>query len=289
MQSGLLTLKDLSTDNILTILNLAEQNTQNSQILTGKKFAILFERTSLRTKCSFEIAINELGGFSSFIDWHRANFNKADLEDEARVLALYYDGIICRVGSHPAIECIHSVSDVPVINALTDLYHPCQALADILTIKQVYANLTEPNLVFLGPATNVSNSLGIICKKLGVNFTHCGPKDFAPSPSIVGEGMKFEHDLAKSLKDADIIYTDAWVSICFSGNEHTIVDKCTAYQLNKTTLSHCRKKVQFMHCMPISYGHEVTKDALGSMEQLHLKQAMNRIHAQKALLQWIYQ
>ena len=286
MQNSLLTLRDLTAEQILDILN---TEIEGQTPLTDRKFALLFQKTSLRTRCSFEIGIHELGGFSSYIEWESANFAKADLADEAQVLGEYYDGMIVRMGSQEELEVLANSSGIPVINGMTDFYHPCQTITDLLTIKQDLPNWREQKIVFMGPATNVSQSLAIAAEKLKLNFIHCSPKGLEPDKNIVGDNIAVTHDVAEALQDCDLIYLDAWLGIGQDLDKQAILKAAQPFQLNPETIKMCKKTPHIMHCMPITYGHEViNREFLQTLPTLNISQAKNRIAAQKKLLISIY-
>ncbi len=277
---NLLTLKDWSKGDILQIIEesilLKEDPEKYYEVLRGKTLAMLFEKTSTRTRISFEVGMTQLGGHAMFIDWKTTQLGKADLKDEIKCIERYVDLIMARVYKHETIQKIAENSSKPVINGLCDKYHPCQILADLLTIKEKLGKLEGLKLAYIGDGNNVCNSLIIGCKKVGMKINVAAPKGYEP----LEEPDLLTTDPKEAAKDADIIYTDTWVSM---GQEKEAEERKKVfrpYQVNKELLG----KALFMHCLPAYRGYEVTDEVIDSKQSIVFDQAENRLHAQKAVI-----
>ena len=287
---------DLTNDELCGLLELAAEvkrsPRQYAQALAGKSIALLFEKPSLRTRLTFELAIKQLGGDSVFTEGRVGG--REPLKDVARNLDKWVNGIVARVFSQDTAEELARWSAVPVINALSDLYHPCQALADVLTIKEHFGNLPGQKLAFVGDGNNVAHSLMITAVRLGMHFGLGCPQGYLPNPEVVaqaeglaavsGASLVITHDVDEALEGAHAIYTDVWTSM---GQEREAARRKKAFQpfqVNEDLLSRTRPDAVFMHCLPARRGEEVTEEVIESRRSVVFEQAENRLHAQKALL-----
>src|SRR3989338_1005898 len=262
------------------ILNLAIKLKKNPEKyysrLKNKILVMLFEKTSTRTRTSFEAGMAQLGGHAIFLDWTTTQLKKAKLKDEIKCIASYCDIIMARVYSHDTVKEIAANSKVPVINGLCDKYHPCQILGDLQTIKEKFGKLKGLKLAFIGDGNNVCNSLIIGCKKVGIKISVACPKGFEPleKPDVLTT------DPAKAAEGADIVYADTWVSMGQEAEKAKRIKIFKKYQVTKKLLG----KALFMHCLPAYRGFEVTDEVIDSKQSIVFDQAENRLHAQKALM-----
>lgn len=295
----LLTLKSWSQNDIFGTVEeglvIKDHPERYTDMLRGKTLAMLFQKTSTRTRCSFEVGMHQLGGQALFLDWRTTNFALADLRDEAQVLSRYADVIMARMLKHEDLLELAAGSEVPVINGCCDRYHPCQALGDLLTILEVRGRLEGAHVVYIGVRNNVCNSLIDACSKAGVRITAVTPGVNGPaedSELIVNAKATglFEEtlDVEAAIADADFIYTDTWIDMEFFNNpefedeKKRRVDLFQPYQINAELLT--KTKALVMHCLPAHKGYEITADVMASDRCIAVDQAENRMHAQKAVL-----
>lgn len=299
MKRDFISIKDLSVKEIEGIFTLAGAIKKNPQefreVLKGKTLALVFEKPSTRTYVSFQVGMFQLGGNAIYLGPQQAKLGvRESIKDAARTLSRYVDGIVLRTFEHKNVVDMAKYAAIPVINGLTDLLHPCQALADILTIKEIKHNLKGVNLAFVGDGNNVLHSLLYGCSKLGINLFMATPKKFAPNAQIVKEARKFAkesgaqiflfHESEKAVENADLIYTDVWVSM---GKEKEAEDRkkiFKKFQVNSKLVKRAKKDVLIMHCLPAHRGEEITDEVIDSKKSLVFEQAENRLHVQKAIL-----
>jgi ornithine carbamoyltransferase len=286
--------------------------------LENKTLAMIFQKTSTRTRVSFEVAMTQLGGHAIYLDWRTTQFIMADIRDETRTVAKYVDIIMARLLTHAELEKMASASTVPVINGLCEKYHPCQILGDLMTIKEKKGKLRGLKLVYVGLANNISNTLTIGCTRTGMHFTLCAPERHPISldeslidearrrfeerhpepitpdkgPIVEAKGLyEEEKDLKKAIKDADIVYTDTWVDMelfldpKFEEEKKRRMRTFMPYQVNKKLLEGSNALI--MHDMPIHRGYEIDDWAIDSPNSIILDQAENRLHIQKAIMLWL--
>jgi ornithine carbamoyltransferase len=287
---------DLSTDDLLRILDLAQQVKQSRQrfasVLKGRYVSLLFEKPSLRTRMTFELAIKQLGG--DCVTQVGMIGDREPLKDVARNLARWTDAIVARTFTQETIEELSRWSGIPVINALSDLYHPCQALADVFTLKEHFGRLRGLKLAYVGDGNNVAHSLLLCCARLGIHCSVATPSGYQPIPDIVararelalnsGAQIDITNDPVSAVRAAHAVYTDVWTSM---GQETEAAERnklFAPYQVNQDLLQAARPDVLFMHCLPAKRGLEVTDDVIESAQSIVFDQAENRLHAQKALL-----
>ncbi len=297
----LISLFDLSQQELHTILNLSEQ--VKSLLLAGRRppwlqgrvLAMLFEKPSLRTRVSFEAGIGQLGGTAMFLGQEVGWQSREATSDFVRVLAQYVDYVVCRAKSHDSVQDLASYNVVPIINGLTDQAHPCQALADLLTMRQACGPLSGRQLTFVGDGNNVARSLALGCAMVGMRFRLLGPRDYFMPPGTVDAIIERypNADIDQSdrpqvgLAQADFCYTDVWTSM---GQEAEMKLRQAAFgpfQLNAQLLKHAGAGCQVLHCLPARRGEEITDEVIDSKSSLIVEQAGNRMHAQKGLLIWL--
>jgi ornithine carbamoyltransferase len=293
----LLSVADLSAAEVEKIVTqaLKIKRGPTPQSLSGKVLALLFEKPSLRTRVSFEVAIHQLGGYSLYLSPEEVGLGKREpASDVARVLSRYVHGIIARTFAHHTLQALVSRSTVPVINALSDSEHPCQALADIVTIRENKGKLRGLTLAFIGDGNNVANSLLLAAAQVGINFRIASPLGYAVKDEILqtakglashsGSQISLTDKPEQAVKDADVVYTDVWTSMG-QEIESAIRRKAFArYQVDARLLSLAKKDAIFMHPLPAHHGEEVASGILEDPRSVVFDQAENRLHLQKALL-----
>ena len=299
-------LKDLSTEEIQNILDRAATIKANpkeySQLLTGESLAMLFQKTSTRTRVSFEVAMTELGGHAIYMDWMTSNFVLSGIEYETEYLSRNVSCIMARLKHHLDLEKIISSSGVPVINGCCEKFHPCQALTDILTVSEHYdGELPSAHIVYVGVQNNVSNSLAGICSKLGIQLSIATPKADAKGESLdedtqsmISSSDRIQHvtDPKEVIGSADFVYTDTWIDMQYFNNpdfkneKDARVKQMAPYQINRALVKGIDCKI--MHDMPIHDGYEITPEMVRDPRSIIFEQAENRLHAQKGLLWWLY-
>ena len=279
-------ISDYSNDVIQSLIMSAHQlkkDTYRGKQLNGKTVGLIFEKPSLRTRVSFEMAIHHLGGHAISLQQDEIQLGKREsIEDVAKVLSRYMDMVMIRTFEHDAITQFAQSASIPVINGLTNRSHPCQALADALTIYEHFKRLEGIKLSYLGDDNNVSRSLAEVCRATGMICTISTPKQ-SKDPLT---GVYYEADPKQAIKQADVIYTDTWVSMGANTDE-SLVAQLHAYQLNETLLQAAPKTAIIMHCLPAHRNEEITDAVLTGAQSQVFNQAENRYHAQKALLVYL--
>ncbi len=287
---------DLSVDQLLELLDLTQQMKQTRQrfasALKGRYVSLLFEKPSLRTRMTFELAIKQLGG--DCVTQIGMIAERELLKDVARNVARWTDAIVARTFAQQTIDELAEWSGIPVVNALSDLYHPCQALADMFTLKEQFGRLRGLKLAYVGDGNNVAHSLLLCCARLGVHCAIATPDGYRPQSTIVERAAEFAgassarieltNDPIAAVRFADAVYTDVWASM---GQEAEAAERrniFAPYQVNEALLSQARKDTLFMHCLPAKRGQEVTDGVMESPQSVAFEQAENRLHVQKALL-----
>ena len=301
-----LSISDFSSNELRDMLDLAidlkkerEENGANRPLLKDKKLGMIFQKPSLRTRVSFERGMEHLGGSAMYIGPAEIGLGKREsIADVARVMAGYVDAIMARVFEHEHILELAKWSSVPVINGLSDFNHPCQAMADILTVLEEFGQTKGINVTYVGDGNNVAVSLMQVCAKLGSNFTIANPAGYDMPPSSIAEARKFAaesgstitllEDPHKAVKNADVIYTDTWTSM---GQEEETAKREKAfppYQVNEELVKEARDHVIVLHCLPAHRNHEITDAVADGPHSRLFPQAHNRMHAQKAILVKLY-
>lgn len=293
--ASLLSAADLDTDALAAILadglEIKRCPGDYADALAHVAVALLFQKTSTRTRCSFEAATREMAAHCSYLDWSRSNFMLADVRDEVIVLSRYYDVIVARVDRHRTLQVMAEHAEVPVVNGLSDREHPCQAVADLLTLAEYFGpDLRGLRLAWVGDGNNVCRSLVQAAARLGVECTLCSPEghwlDAAGLPG--GAAMvRHEADPRAAVRGVDVVYTDTWVSM---GQEQQMAERQRRFaglQVDSGLMALAAPGALFMHCLPAHPGHEVSAQVLRSPRSIVFDQAENRKHAQKALLLWL--
>ncbi len=263
--------------------------------LQGKTLALVFEKPSLRTRVAFEAGMTQLGGHGSYLSANDIDMGgRESVPDVARNLSRWVHAIAARVFRHATVETLARYATVPVINALSDREHPCQALADMLTLREHYGRLAGLTLAYVGDGNNVAHSLMLLGATLGMNIRIGCPPDYRPDPEILtlAERRAAEHNASiwitpspvEAVEGADAVYTDVWASM---GQEHEAARRRPVfqpYQVNASLMTHARSGALFMHCLPAHRGEEVTADVIDGSQSVVFEQAENRLHVQKALI-----
>lgn len=287
---------DLTPEELSGLLDLTQQVKQSRQrfasALKGRYVSLLFEKPSLRTRMTFELAIKQLGG--DCVTQVGMIGGREPLKDVARNLARWTDAIVARTYQQETIDELARWSGIPVVNALSDLYHPCQALADMFTLKEHFERLRGLKLTYIGDGNNVAHSLLLSCARLGMHCTVATPKGYEPKAEIVAKARGFApasgaqieivNDPVQAVRGAHAIYTDVWTSM---GQEAEAAERhrtFAPFQVNAELLQAARRDVLFMHCLPAKRGLEVTDEVIESPQSIVFDQAENRLHVQKALL-----
>ncbi|MCF7836802.1 ornithine carbamoyltransferase [Candidatus Gracilibacteria bacterium] len=284
MKKDFLSLADLSKEELLELLEVAatQRLRVTSQILKNRHLALYFEKPSLRTKASFETGIGELSGTFSYFSATDAGKlgERESAEDLARTMNGYFAAIIARVHDHIALEKFAAASDIPVINALSDREHPCQVLADLLTIRGELGRLDNFKLAFLGDGNNVALSLALAAEILGFEFMLAGPAKY----QLKFDQIKQSENINEVLANADVVYTDSWTSMGDEAKADEREATFRPFQLNADALKKAKPSAIVMHCLPAHRGEEITNEVIDSKQSIVFEQAANRLPAQKALL-----
>ena len=301
MKRDVISIADLSTPEIVAILDVAarlkadQMAGKRSAPLAGKALALLFLKPSLRTRLSFEMAMEQLGGTSRFLGPNEVGLGtRESVPDVARTIGLYVDAVAVRVFAHSVAKELAQHCPVSVISGLSDDEHPCQILADLLTLQERFGQLRGLTLAYVGDSNNVANSLLLALPRLGVNLCVASPAEYQPAPEILeqayqdakagGAWIEIASDPAAAVANANAVYADSWYSM---GQEHEATKRRPTfkpYQVNEELMSHARPGTLVMHCLPAHRGDEITDAVLDGPSSVVFQQAENRLHAQKALL-----
>lgn len=292
----LLTLKDLSQKEILEILNTADQLKYEKKhgiehhILKGKTLGMIFEKSSTRTRVSFEVGMYDLGGTALFLASGNTQIGRGEnVRDTARVLSRYLDGIMIRTFDQEEVEALAEYGSIPIINGLTDYCHPCQVLADLMTIREHKGKLSGLKLTFIGDGNNMANSLIAGGIRVGMKVAIACPKSHQPDAALMkwaSENGDFlcTDDINEAVKDADVLYTDVWASM---GQEDEAKERqkiFAGYQINAEVMAKAAPDAMVLHCLPAHRGEEITDEVLEAHANEIFDEAENRLHAQKAVL-----
>ena len=297
----ILSVSDLTPDEVQQLVEKAAKGKKGPwpQALAGKNIALLFEKPSLRTRMSFELAVHQLGGYAIYMSPEEVGLGKREsVPDVAHVLSRYVQGIVARTFLHRSLETLAEYASMPVINALSDYEHPCQALADLTTIYERKGKFKGLNLAFIGDGNNVANSLLLACSMVGINFLIASPQEYSLKDKILMVANKYAEksdshimlleEPAMAAKDADVVYTDVWTSM---GQEEEYEQRCIAfhdYQINEKLLSYAKKDAIVMHPLPAHHGDEVEVGIIDKYRSVIFDQAENRLHFQRTLLAELY-
>jgi ornithine carbamoyltransferase len=301
MKKDFIAIADYSPGDLQGLLDLAislkKEHAQggNKPVLKGKVLAMVFQKPSLRTRVSFDMAMRHLGGDALYLSPSEIGLGQREsIADVSRVLAGYVEGIMARVFEHPHVVELAKWSSVPVINGLSDYNHPCQAMADALTIVETFGTMKGLNVTFIGDGNNVAVSLMHVCAKLGASFTLASPEGFDLNPAAVELAKKFAEqsgskinllrDPHAAVKNADVIYTDTWTSMGQEAETKKREAAFPPYQVNAQLVAEAKPETIVLHCLPAHRGHEITDEVADGPHSKLFPQAHNRMHAQKAIL-----
>ena len=264
--------------------------------LEGKSIGMIFAKSSTRTRVSFEVGIHELGGQPSYLDESKTQMGRGEtIADTARVLSRFLHGIVIRTFRQSDVEGLAQYGSIPIVNALTDDYHPCQAFADLFTIWERKGKLEGLKMAYLGDgASNMANSLMMACKLAGMTFAIGAPEEFRPRQAIMDEDLgpgkvEWTTDPVAAMKDADFVYTDVWVSMGFEKESRERMKILDPYRLDMKMLGYAKPDVKVMHCLPAHRGEEITDEVMESEHSIVFDEAENRLHMHKAILCTLFQ
>lgn len=301
----LLTIWDLPQQGIIELIQLAAKlkaDQRKGRIVTplrGKTLGLIFEKPSTRTRVSFEAGMNQLGGQALFLASEKIQLSRGEsLADTAKVLTRYLDGLVVRTFEQNALEEWSRHTSIPVINGLTDYCHPCQALADIMTIRELKGMVTELKLAYIGDGNNIAHSLIEIGAKIGMHVTVGCPSGYEPDPELVkraqdeaartGADISITTDPFQAADQADVIYTDVWISMGQESERQARMAALAPYQVNNQLMKYAKPDAMVMHCLPAHRGEEISAEVLDGPQSVVLDQAENRLHIQKAILvEWL--
>ena len=296
-----LSLHDLTKEEIKELIDLAiklKEDKKNGIVnhpLKGKTLGMIFTKSSTRTRVSFEVGMYELGGYPLFLSSADIQLGRGEtIHDTAKVLERYLDGIMIRTYSHQDVLDLAEHADIPVINALTDLLHPCQVLADLQTIYEKKGKLEGLKMAYIGDGNNMTHSLMFGCGKMGLDLSVATPKGYEPDSEVTRSAMEdfkesgatltLTNDPIEAVKDADVIYTDTWVSMGMESEKAERVKLFKDYQVNSELVKNAKDDYLFMHCLPAYRGFEVSDDVIDGPNSIIFDEAENRLHAQKAVM-----
>lgn len=292
-----LTLLDYTTEEILHLVEegIHMKKFPIQSVLSGKILAMIFEKSSTRTRVSFEAGMQQLGGSALFLSSQDLQLGRGEsIGDTAKVLSGYVDAIMIRTFEHEKVEELALHASIPVINGLTDTFHPCQALADLMTIFQLKKTFKGTKVAYVGDGNNVAHSLLIACAKVGMDAVIAHPEGYGPDPSVMGKideickqtgaVISATTNPQEAVHHADIVYSDVWTSMGQEKENEIRLAAFNAYQINEELMSGAKKDSHFLHCLPAHRGEEVTAEVIDGNQSAVFQQAENRLHVQKALL-----
>ena len=264
-------------------------------ILKGKTLGMIFSKSSTRTRVSFEVGMTQLGGYPLFLSANDIQLGRGEtIYDTAKVLERYLDGIMIRTFSHDDVLELAEHADIPVINALTDLLHPCQVLADLLTIYEHKKTLEGLKFTYIGDGNNMANSIMYGCGKMGIDCAIASPEGYMPDAQVIenakedfkksGANLLITEDAVEAIKNADIVYTDTWVSMGQEAEKAERIKIFMPYQIDEELFKKAKEDALFMHCLPAYRGYEVTSEVIDGKNSVIFDEAENRLHAQKAVM-----
>lgn len=292
----LLKMMDLSTEEITEILNLADQLKYELKhgiphdLLKGKTLGMIFEKASTRTRVSFETGMYQLGGYPLFLSSNDLQIGRGEpVQDTARVLSRYLDGIMIRTFKQEEVENLAEYGSIPIINGLTDYCHPCQVLADLLTVREYKNKLEGLNMCYIGDGNNMANSLIVGCLKVGMNVSVACPEGYHPDKTVLEftkayDNFKLTSVPKEAAADADVLFTDVWASMGQEGEAEKRKLAFKGYQINDDVMSVAHSDAMVMHCLPAHREEEITAKVFEEHAQEIFDEAENRLHAQKAVM-----
>lgn len=297
----LISIHDLSREEVEQVLDTSHILKMKNKLgeiyhpLKGKTLGMIFQKSSTRTRVSFEVGIWQLGGYGLFLSANDLQLNRGEtIADTARNLSRYLDGIMIRTYAHQDVIDLAEYSSIPVINGLTDLLHPCQVLADLFSIREKKGQLDGLKLVYIGDGNNMAHSLMFGGAKMGMHVVICSPSGFEPDPEVTrlsrldaaksGATINIQDDPVEAVRTADIIYTDVWASMGMEDEHEERLKSFSNYQLNMELLEKGKEDVLVMHCLPAHRGEEITDEVVDGPRSIVFDQAENRLHVQKAIM-----
>lgn len=301
MKKDLLTLTDFDRQNILDLLKVASALKQERgdgivhDYLRGKTLGLIFKKSSTRTRISFEVGMMELGGHAIYLDADKLQMGRGEtIEDSARIFSRYLSALAVRTFDQAEIATLARISDIPVINALTDSFHPCQILADFLTIQEKKGRLDNISLTYVGDGNNMAHSLMLGSAIVGIDFTAVSPEGYLPSDEVTamakrlaeksGAKITVTTDIKTGVTGADVIYTDTWISMGQDAESDLRRKAFAGFCVNKQMVAMAKNSAIVMHCLPAHRGEEISAEVLDGEQSVVFDEAENRLHAQKALL-----
>jgi ornithine carbamoyltransferase len=288
---------DWSRDELLEVLDLGDdlkrlqQAREEHHLLPGRTLGMIFQKPSTRTRVSFEVGIYQLGGTGLYLSAGDLQLGRGEtIKDTAVVLSRYLDAIMIRTFAQSDVEELAANASIPVINGLTDSAHPCQALADVMTIRERFGHLEGLKVVYLGDGNNVCASLMVACAKLGMDFVAATPSGYTPDEEVVriareaGGTVELVADPRAAVEDADVLYTDVWTSMGQEEERQQRLEDLAGFGIDAELVKQAGEDAVVLHCLPAHYGEEITEDVLYGPQSAVWDQAENRLHAQKALM-----
>jgi ornithine carbamoyltransferase len=296
-----LRVNDWESDELLSVLDLADRlkARQREHVdhrhLEGRTLGMIFQKPSTRTRVSFEVGMFQLGGSALYLSAGDLQLGRGEtIKDTGHVLSRYLDGIMIRTFAQSDVDELAEHADIPVVNGLTDEFHPCQALADVMTIRELLGGFEGVRVAYLGDGNNVCHSLMVACGKLGMDFVAGTPEGYDPDPTVVGwareaaqasgGSVALVRDPRSAAQEADVLYTDAWTSMGQEGEHARRLHDLQAFRIDQSIVALGSERVIVLHCLPAHYGEEITEDVLYGEHSAVWDQAENRLHAQKGLL-----
>ncbi len=296
-----ISLHDLTKEEIENLIDLSikiKKDLKNGiqyKVLKNKTLGMIFSKSSTRTRVSFEVGMTQLGGYPLFLSANDIQLGRGEtIYDTAKVLERYIDGIMIRTFSHDDVVELAEHADIPVINALTDLLHPCQVLADLQTVYEKKGTLKGLKFAYIGDGNNMAHSIMYGCAKVGIDCAIASPEGYMPDGNVTlnakddakksGADLLITDDPVEAIKDADIVYTDTWVSMGQEAEKAERIKIFMPYQVNKELFKNAKEDALFMHCLPAYRGYEVTEDIIDGKNSVIFDEAENRLHAQKAIM-----
>ena len=297
MNKDLLSVADISKQDLEKLFQLSaklkkERETSDYKPLAGKSIGMIFAKASTRTRVSFEVGIKELGGYPLYLDQGKMQVGRGEtVGDTAKVLSRYLHGVVIRTYEHSDVEELAAESTMPVINALTDDFHPCQILTDLFTIYEYSGKVEGIKLVYVGDGdNNMANSFILAAGLAGLELVIAAPEEYRPNAELMERfpNVVWEKDPIKAVANADYIYTDVWVSMGFEDEKAKRFEILKDYQVNSNLVAAASPDVKILHCLPAHRGEEITSDVLDSDKAIVFDQAENRLHVQKAVLAMLF-
>ena len=296
-----ISLHDLTKEEIENLIDLSIKiktdlkNGIQYKVLKNKTLGMIFSKSSTRTRVSFEVGMTQLGGYPLFLSANDIQLGRGEtIYDTAKVLERYIDGIMIRTFSHDDVVELAEHADIPVINALTDLLHPCQVLADLQTVYEKKGTLKGLKFAYIGDGNNMAHSIMYGCAKVGIDCAIASPEGYMPDSQVTlnakddakksGADLLITNDPVEAIKNADIVYTDTWVSMGQEAEKAERIKIFMPYQVNKELFKNAKDDAIFMHCLPAYRGYEVTEDVIDGKQSVIFDESENRLHAQKAIL-----